>query len=108
MLYDPLSLWTLSPERRKALQKAEDLYDVPPSSAVGDCLDGSVMASDNVAPEDNVNKMAKRVLLRLKQKLDGIEDGVHLSVSGQVNHLIREAMDPKNLCRLFPGWQPWV
>lgn len=108
LLYDPLSSWTLSPERRKALQKAEDLYDVPPSSAVGDCLDGSVMASDNVAPEDNVNKMAKRVLLRLKQKLDGIEDGVHLSVSGQVNHLIREAMDPKNLCRLFPGWQPWV
>ncbi|CAH3032263.1 unnamed protein product [Porites lobata] len=108
LLYDPLSSWTLSPERRKALQKAEDLYDVPPSSAVGDCLDGSVMASDNGAPEDNVNKMAKRVLLRLKQKLDGIEDGVHLSVSGQVNHLIREAMDPKNLCRLFPGWQPWV
>ena len=63
---------------------------------------------ENIAAEDNVNKMAKRVLLRLKQKLDGVEDGVHLSVSGQVNHLIREAMDPKNLCRLFSGWQPWV
>lgn len=108
LLYDPLSSWTLSPERRKALQKAEDLYDVPPSGTAGDCLDGSVMASENLAPEDNVNKMAKRVLLKLKQKLDGIEDGVHLSVSGQVNHLIREAMDPKNLCRLFSGWQPWV
>ena len=109
LLYDPLSSWTLSPEKRKALQKAEeDLYDVPSSNTTSDCLDGSVMATENAAFEDNVNKMAKRMLLRLKQKLDGVEDGVHLSVSGQVNHLIREAMDPKNLCRLFPGWQPWV
>ena len=110
LLYDPLSSWTLSPEKRKALQQKaeEDLYDVAPSSTAGDCLDGSFMATENTAREDNVNKMARRMLLRLKQKLDGVEDGVHLSVSGQVNHLIREAMDPKNLCRLFPGWQPWV
>ena len=58
--------------------------------------------------EGSVNKMAERVLIRLRQKLDGIEDGTLLSVKGQVNHLIREARDPKNLCRLFPGWQPWI
>lgn len=109
LLYDPLSSWTLSPEKRKELQKAEeDHCDFPPSNTTSDYLDGSVMPTENAALEDNVNKMAKRMLLRLKQKLDGVEDGVHLSVSGQVNHLIREAMDPKNLCRLFSGWQPWV
>ncbi|XP_074626555.1 serine-protein kinase ATM-like isoform X2 [Acropora palmata] len=109
LLYDPLSSWTLSPEKRKELQKAEeDHCDFAPSNTTSDYLDGSVMPTENAALEDNVNKMAKRMLLRLKQKLDGVEDGVHLSVSGQVNHLIREAMDPKNLCRLFPGWQPWV
>jgi len=107
LLYDPLSSWTLSPEKRKALQQKAEEDDVPSASAVGDCLD-STLGTENLAVEDNVNKMAKRMLLRLKQKLDGVEDGVHLSVSGQVNHLIREAMDPKNLCRLFPGWQPWV
>ena len=107
LLYDPLSSWTLSPEKRKALQQKAEEDDLPSVSAVGDCLD-STIGTENLAVEDNVNKMAKRVLLRLKQKLDGVEDGVHLSVSGQVNHLIREAMDPKNLCRLFPGWQPWV
>lgn len=107
LLYDPLSSWTLGPEKRKALQQKAEEDDLPSVSAVGDCLD-STTATENLAVEDNVNKMAKRMLLRLKQKLDGVEDGVHLSVSGQVNHLIREAMDPKNLCRLFPGWQPWV
>ena len=52
--------------------------------------------------------MAERVLIRLQEKLEGIEDGVPLSVSGQVNHLIQEATDPNNLCMLFPGWQPWI
>ena len=54
------------------------------------------------------NKMAERVLLRLQEKLGGIEEGVPLSVNGQVNRLIQEATDPANLCVLFPGWQPWI
>ena len=58
--------------------------------------------------QENVNKVAERVLLRLQNKLQGVEDGVQLSVSGQVNHLIQEARDPNNLCRLFPGWQPYI
>ena len=57
---------------------------------------------------DNLNQVAERVLLRLQQKLHGVEDGVPLSVSGQVNLLIQEATDPKNLCCLFHGWQPYV
>jgi hypothetical protein len=31
-----------------------------------------------------------------------------LSVEYRVNELILEATDPKNLCMLFPGWQPWL
>lgn len=54
------------------------------------------------------NKVAERVLLRLQEKLKGVEDGTVLSVGGQVNLLIQQAMDPKNLSRLFPGWQAWV
>lgn len=57
---------------------------------------------------ENLNKVAERVLLRLQQKLQGVEEGVQLSVSGQVYHLIQEARDPKNLSRLFPGWQPYI
>lgn len=32
----------------------------------------------------DVNKMAERVLLRLQQKLQGVEDGIPLSIEGQV------------------------
>lgn len=62
----------------------------------------------SVENTESVNKLAERVLLRLHQKLQGIEDGVQLSVSGQVNLLIQQARDPKNLAKLFPGWQPYI
>ena len=60
-----------------------------------------------VSSEDT-NKVAGRALLRLQQKLQGLEEGVQLSVAGQVNKLIQEARDPRNLCKLFPGWQPYI
>ena len=63
------------------------------------------LAEDSV---ESVNKVAERVLLRLRQKLSGLEDGVKLSIVGQVNHLIQEARDENNLCRLFPGWQAYI
>ncbi len=58
--------------------------------------------------EHSKNNMAQRVLVRLKQKLDGNEGGSFLSTQGQVNFLIQAARDVKNLCRVFPGWQPWL
>jgi len=54
------------------------------------------------------NKDAERAILRVKQKLHGIEYGESLSIQGQVNQLINEATDPERLCKLFPGWAPWV
>ena len=54
------------------------------------------------------NKMAERVLLRVVQKLNGMEGGHHLSIEGQVNTLIQQARDPDRLSRVFPGWQPYI
>lgn len=53
---------------------------------------------------------AARVLLRVRQKLAGTEEvqTEPLSVAGQVQRLVREATDPENLARMFPGWQAWV
>lgn len=48
------------------------------------------------------------MLLRLQEKLKGVEEGAVLRVGGQVNLLIQQAMDPNNLSRLFHGWQAWV
>ncbi len=100
LLHDPLYQWTLSPLKALHLQRAETYDDIPPTPS------GTTMELASGA--NGTNKMAERVLLRLQEKLGGIEDGVPLSVNGQVNRLIQEATDPTNLCVLFPGWQPWI
>ena len=46
--------------------------------------------------------------LRVQEKLEGIENGIQLSIAGQVTHLINVATDSNNLCMLFQGWQPWI
>lgn len=51
---------------------------------------------------------AERALLRVRQKLSQTEYGEALSVEGQVEILINEARDPERLCKMFPGWAPWV
>lgn len=104
LLHDPLYQWTLSPLKALNLQQAEAFDDIPstPSHTAMELNRGTADGTNST------NKMAERVLLRLHEKLGGIEDGVPLSVSGQVNRLIQEATDPVNLCMLFPGWQPWI
>ena len=105
-------MWTISPVKALNLQRRDEATS---TGATGDQIfeggggGGSPPARGAAGNGFNpTNKMAERVLLRLQEKLEGIEDGVPLSVSGQVNQLIQEATDPSNLCRLFPGWQAWI
>ena len=102
LIYDPLYNWSLTPAKAYRLQYGRD-------------ADASVRSKWENEPEmepgnnlANNNKMAERVLLRVIQKLNGMEDGYHLSVDGQVNLLIQQATDPSRLCALFPGWQPYI
>ncbi|WVZ71910.1 LOW QUALITY PROTEIN: hypothetical protein U9M48_020441, partial [Paspalum notatum var. saurae] len=46
------------------------------------------------------NKDAARAILRVKQKLDGYEDGEMRSVQGQVQQLIQDAVDVDRLCQM--------
>uniref|UniRef100_A0A8C3EGG5 non-specific serine/threonine protein kinase n=1 Tax=Corvus moneduloides TaxID=1196302 RepID=A0A8C3EGG5_CORMO len=104
LLYDPLFDWTMNPLKALYLQqRPEDEADM--SSTLGtNPQEPKRKASD----DQSFNKVAERVLMRLQEKLKGVEEGTVLSVGGQVNLLIQQAMDPKNLSRLFPGWKPWV
>ncbi|KAM9318497.1 serine-protein kinase ATM [Pholidichthys leucotaenia] len=106
LLYDPLFDWTMNPLKAFYLQHDEqqELNATLSSTIVGDDIDNHRKFSDS----QSFNKVAERVLLRLQEKLKGVEEGTVLSVRGQVNLLIQQAMDPKNLSRLFPGWQAWV
>ncbi|XP_022251192.1 serine-protein kinase ATM-like [Limulus polyphemus] len=109
LLYDPLYVWTLTPTRAIKIQHHHEglgldeteLIPTPTGCGfeeLGDCGNQGV----------EVNKLAERVLLRLQQKLQGVEQDVALSVNGQANYLIQQARDPHNLSRLFPGWQPYI
>ncbi|XP_068601356.1 serine-protein kinase ATM [Brachionichthys hirsutus] len=106
LLYDPLFDWTMNPLKAFHLQHDEqqELNATLPSTRGGADIDNPPKSSDR----QSVNKVAERVLLRLQEKLKGVEEGTVLSVGGQVNLLIQQAMDPKNLSRVFPGWQAWV
>ncbi|KAK3160101.1 hypothetical protein QOZ80_1BG0055200 [Eleusine coracana subsp. coracana] len=92
-IHDPLYKWALSP--LKALQRQKELDDTD------SCLDDSQEAYEG-------NKDAARAILRVKQKLDGYEDGEMRSVQGQVQQLIQDAVDVDRLSQMFPGWAPWL
>ncbi|KAJ7289937.1 hypothetical protein O6H91_Y303200 [Diphasiastrum complanatum] len=72
-IHDPLYKWALSP--LKALQRQQETDD----------LDDDESSEANGSPENvEGNKDATRALLRVKQKLDGYEQGEMRSLQGQV------------------------
>ncbi|XP_054448480.1 serine-protein kinase ATM [Pteronotus mesoamericanus] len=105
LLYDPLFDWTMNP--LKALYLQQRLEDETELHSTQNADDQE--CKRNLSEMDqSFNKVAERVLMRLQEKLKGVEEGTVLSVGGQVNLLLQQAMDPKNLSRLFPGWKAWV
>ncbi|KAE8124229.1 hypothetical protein FH972_019134 [Carpinus fangiana] len=93
-IHDPLYKWALSP--LKALQRQKETDD-----DLETILEGS-------QDEYEGNKDAARALMRVKQKLDGYEEGEMRSVHGQVQQLIQDAIDSERLCHMFPGWASWM
>ncbi|KAF5476799.1 hypothetical protein F2P56_003496 [Juglans regia] len=92
-IHDPLYKWALSP--LKALQRQKE-------------MDDDLEIFEGSHDEYEGNKDAARALMRVKQKLDGYEDGEMRSVHGQVQQLIQDAIDPERLCHMFPGWASWM
>lgn len=87
--HDPLHQWTLSPHQIARLQKSDEEDE------------------DHIESGGGVS-MADRVVLRVQQKLAGVEDGYARTVQEQVTVLLQQAMDISNLSRLFAGWQAYV
>ncbi len=87
--YDPLQKWTGM--AAAAHQETNDLS----------C---SVNTSSSTT---FVTKAAERALQRIREKLEGREEGSILSESGHVSYLIHTASDPEMLCQMFYGWQAY-
>lgn len=56
------------------------------------------------------NLTAERALLRVTEKLEGKDQNRlgALDVEVHVQRLINEATNVRNLCRLYPGWDPYL
>ena len=80
--HDPLYQWSISPLVLKKLFRNENTEDAPFKSTSTD---------------------ADIALFGVKKKLTRL-----LSVECQVQELINTAQDEGNLCRMYPGWQPWL
>jgi len=122
LVHDPLYRWMVSPRRQQ--QRTDDLAhdDHDPNRTSRPPRDNNTRrqrepalgaAAAAAAAADNTHQSAgpERVLLRVKQKLQGYTDvdaGQVLSVEGQVTQLIAEAQDPDNLCRIFEGWSAFL
>ena len=65
-------------------------------------VEGSSKKSTNISDKTG-NKDASRALIMVQKKLSS-----ELSVEFKVNELLQQAMDPRNLSVIFPGWQPWL
>lgn len=124
LLYDPLYNWSLSPKKAYMLQQRKlnmenDLTannnnttnELLPNNTANSINNNSIIissSSPSLNSFNDKNKIAERILFRLRQKLQGYENGLKLSCTGQVNLLISEAINPENLCKLYAGWQPYL
>mmetsp|Transcript_4049 Transcript_4049/g.11433 ORF Transcript_4049/g.11433 Transcript_4049/m.11433 type:complete len:1027 (+) Transcript_4049:606-3686(+) len=104
LIHDPLFNWALTPKKAAQHQRGA----------------GSHKDSKEAAPEDEPieavlgvelgNVDAERALTRVRQKLEGTEqgDGEPHGVEGQVQQLLQDAQDPDKLCRMYEGWAAWL
>lgn len=106
VIADPLYRWAMTPVRAKQRQHENDVL---PDSSQGADPSGQE-GGGPVSSESLGNADAERAVLRVKQKLEGLEwgEGGARSVAGQVSQLLDEAQDPQRLCRMYAGWAAWM
>lgn len=100
---DPLYKWNISMTNKQTHQEEDD-------TEVEDTLRNSLV-NHSLNIVESENDAATRAIGRINEKLKGYEEGTfgqQQTIEGQVRLLIKEARDPNNLCRLYPGWGAWI
>jgi hypothetical protein len=104
LIHDPLYVWSLSP--LQALQRQQkDVIDV--DSLLKNNNSNNKADDEGGGAKSANNRDAESALLRVRQKLLGVENGEHLNVAAQVNMLINQARDPQLLSKLYVGLAAW-
>ncbi|KAI5160548.1 serine-protein kinase ATM [Nematocida ausubeli] len=65
-------------------------------------------AIQRVSQESTLFSDYKSIQERMKDKLNGIEDGFILSNPAHVQCLVQRAIDLSNQASIYPGWSPWM
>ncbi|KAH9385269.1 serine-protein kinase ATM [Nematocida major] len=65
-------------------------------------------AIQKIAQLDTLFSDYKSIMGRLKDKLNGVEDGFVLSNTAHVQCLVQRAVDISNQASIYPGWSPWM
>ncbi|EDQ89940.1 uncharacterized protein MONBRDRAFT_16665, partial [Monosiga brevicollis MX1] len=73
--------------------------------------DTGVIQNESVMMDTIDNEKALTLMRRVKEKLDGMEFGTqaHARITkvDQVERIIQQASDPRNLCQAYIGWFPY-
>ncbi|OMJ08962.1 Serine-protein kinase ATM [Smittium culicis] len=121
--HDPLYHWSSISIKRKQISSKQlmrdDIFYSKPREELNPSLNPfyklmkgksskSNQANESGAKKTNndvedLNREAERAILSVTKRL-----GSELSAECVVNELIQNAIDPKNLSRMFSGWQPWL
>ncbi|GAX72620.1 hypothetical protein CEUSTIGMA_g76.t1 [Chlamydomonas eustigma] len=111
VIADPLYKWAMTPIKAEHRQREQPIH-VLPGRHESDALPPPEMGHEDDSRsggESIGNADAERVVLRVRQKLDGVEgDGGPRSVEGQVAQLLHDAQDPEKLSRMYVGWAAWL
>ena len=99
--YDPLQKWT---GIAKAMENNKPIVGPNTNNNNNNTTTTTHTVSSS---SDLITKEADRALMRIKEKLDGREEGVVLSEAGHVAFLIQTATDPELLCQMYFGWQAY-
>lgn len=107
LVHDPLYKWGISEEKKVKGQG----FGV----RGGENDEGEEEVDDDDGGNDPVaisitNADAERALLRVRNKLAGLDagDGEARGIRAQVRQLLADAADPALLCRMYVGWAAWV
>ncbi len=99
---DPLYSWNIDlTNKQRNPEETSEADDYHKNALENHSL--NIVESDNDA--------ATRAIGRINEKLKGYEEGTfgqQQTIEGQVRFLIKEAKDPNNLSKLYPGWGAWI